>query len=555
MASSAQLHLVGDFNLDTLGRYLAHTALDGAAIDVAPPGPVQAALSAGPPAPDWIGVVWTRAEMISAAFQRALSYEQVDVDDVLAEVEAFASAVARYADRARAVFVTTWVSPPFVRGWGMLDRRPGLGVADLLARMNVALADALRSDSSVFLLDAGRWLTAAGSRGWSQKAWYAAKCPFSPGVLAEAADDIAAAIDGLTGRARRVVVLDLDEVLWGGSVGEAGPLGVRLGGHDHVGEAFVDFQRALKALTRRGVLLAIASKNDEAVALDAIDRHPEMQLRRDDFAAWRIDWRDKAANVAAVLADLNLGAESAVFIDDQAIERERVRSAVPGILVPEWPADPCLFREALGALRCFDAPTITIEDRARAGMAAAERSRRASAAASGTVDEWLQSLDVRVTVEPLDARNLDRATQLLNKTNQMNLSTRRLTAADLSAWAAAPDRLVLTFRVADRFGDSGLTGLVGLQFAGSEARLVDFLLSCRVMGRRVEETMLHVAIAHARRGGAAILTADLIATPRNGPCLEFFKRSGLSSAGATRFTWDTASPYACPAAVTVSEPT
>src|SRR5262249_39159705 len=160
-------------------------------------------------------------------------------------------------------------------------------------------------------------------------------------------DDIVAALDALAGRARRVIVLDLDDVLWGGIVGEVGPLGVRLGGHDHIGEAFVDFQRALKALSRRGALLAIARKNDAGVALEAIDRHPEMQLRRDDFAAWRIDWNDKAANVVAVLADLNLGAESAVFIDDQAIERARVASAVPGILVPDWPADPCRFRETL----------------------------------------------------------------------------------------------------------------------------------------------------------------------------------------------------------------
>src|SRR5262249_53441161 len=159
---------------------------------------------------------------------------------------------------------------------------------------------------------------------------------------------------------------------------------------------FVDFQRALKALSRRGILLAIASKNDEAVALEAIDRHPEMHLRRHDFAAWRINWNDKAANVAAVLADLNLGAESAVFIDDQALERARVASALPGIFVPDWPADPCRFRETLDALRCFDTPSVTIEDRNRTEMAVAERSRHAAASAAASVDDWLRSLDVRV---------------------------------------------------------------------------------------------------------------------------------------------------------------
>ncbi len=373
-------------------------------------------------------------------------------------------------------------------------------------------------------------------------------------MIAAAADDIAAAVEGLAGRARRVVILDLDDVLWGGIVGEVGPLGVRIGGHDLVGEAFADFQHALKGLSRRGILLAIASKNDEAVALEAIDRHPEMLLRRDDFAAWRINWTDKATNVAAVLADLNLGAESAVFIDDQPIERERVRSAVPGILVPEWPTDPCDFREALGLLRCFDAPAVTSEDRARSGMAAAERSRRIAAAAAANVDEWLRSLDVRIDVEPLDERNLERAAQLLNKTNQMNLSTRRMTAADLAAWVSAPGHVVLTFRVADRFGDSGLTGLVGLRCVGGEAQLVDFLLSCRVMGRRVEDAMLSVAVAQARRRGASVLRAELIPTPRNGPCLDFFRRSRFAPTDANGFSWNTAEPYAGPDAVRIIEP-
>jgi len=550
---TARLYLIGDVNLQTLARYLAHTALEDARVEVAPSGPVAGALAAGPPGPEWTAIVWTRPELVSAAFQRALDGEIVDADEVLADVAAYASALARFARQASAVLTPTWVLPPFARGWGMLDWRPNVGTAQLLARMNLALADALRNDASVFLLDASRWLSTVGAHGWSQKSWYAAKSPFSADTIEQAAGDIVAALDGLRGRARRAIIVDLDDVLWGGVVGEVGPLGVRLGGHDPVGEAFVDFQRALKALSRRGVLLAIASKNDEAVAFEAIDRHPEMQLRRGDFAAWRIDWNDKAANVAAVLADLNLGAESAVFVDDQAIERARVASAIPGILVPDWPADPCRFREALTALRCFDTPAVTSEDRARTAMAAAERSRRA-AAATTTVDDWLQSLDVRVDVEPLGPANLERATQLLNKTNQMNLATRRMTAAELATWAAGASRLVLTFRVADRFGDSGLTGLVGLDITGRDARLVDFLLSCRVMGRGVEQTMLHVAIAQARARGAATLRADLAPTARNAPCLDFFRRSGLTVAGAYTFTWDTAAAYPRPASVTVSGP-
>lgn len=552
MTPSAQLYVIGDFNVDTLARYLANTALEGARVEVAPAGPISGALASGAPGADWTAIVWTRPETVSPAFHRALSLEPVDVADALSDATRFAQDIIGFARLCRAVLVPTWIMPPFARNWGMLDWRPDLGVTSLLARMNLALAEALCNEPSVFLLDANRWLATVGARGWSQKSWYAAKSPFTSDLLELAAADIVFALDGLAGRARRVIVLDLDEVLWGGAVGETGPLGVRIGGHDHVGEAFADFQRALKALSRRGVLLAIVSKNDEAVAVDAIDRHPEMQLRREDFAAWRINWHDKAENVAAVLADLNLGPESAVFVDDQRIERERVRSALPGIFVPDWPQDPSRFRETLEALGCFDAPAVTAEDRARTGMMAAERSRRAAAAASAGVGDWLQSLAVRVMVEPLGETNLERAAQLFNKTNQMNLSTRRMSSADLAAWAASPGNLVLTFRVSDRFGDSGLTGLIGLHVAGTEAQLVDFLLSCRVMGRRVEDTMLHVAIAHARTHGATTLRARFASTARNAPCLEFLRRSGLHEAGECEFTWNTGDAFGCPAFVTVT---
>jgi len=547
-----QLYLIGDFNVDTFARYLANTALEGARVEVAQPSPVSAAFAAGPPGDGWTAFVWTRPEMISPAFQRALNFEPFDNADVIADVTRFGREVVGFARRCRAVLLPTWIVPPFVRGWGVLDWRPGLGVASLLARMNLALADALGNEPSIVMLDANRWMTTVGGRGWSQKAWYAAKSPFTPDLLQLAAADVVSAIDGFGGRARRAIILDLDDVLWGGVVGETGPLGVRIGGHDHVGEAFVDFQRALKALSRRGVLLAIVSKNDEAVALEAIDRHPEMQLRREDFAAWRINWDDKAGNVAAVLAEMNLGAESAVFVDDQVIERARVQSALPDILVPDWPPDPSRFRETLESLHCFDAPSVTTEDRGRAGMMAAERSRRAAAAASAGVEEWLQSLAVRVAVEPLGDMNIERAAQLFNKTNQMNLSTRRMTSADLAAWAASPDNLVLTFRVADRFGDSGLTGLVGLHIADTDAQLVDFLLSCRVMGRRVEEAMLHVAIAQARTKGAAALRARFVPTPRNAPCLEFFRRCGMREVGASEFMWSTGDVFGRPPSVTVA---
>jgi len=546
VSNRPRVYFIADFNIEMLARLVAHTVVPGAEVATAPFGQVMPALAGAPPGPDWTVVVWTQPASVVDAFHRALAFEPVVVDQALAETRAYAEAIVRFAAGARAVFVPAWVRPPWQRGYGMLDFRPGTGIGHLLAQMNLALAEALRDHPSIFVLDAQRWMAAVGPRGWSQKLWYAAKSPFAPALLEEAARDIGAALAGLDGVARRLVIVDLDNVLWGGVVGETGWQGLNLGGHDHVGEAFADFQHALKGLTRRGVQLAIASRNDESTALEAIDRHPEMQLRRDDFAGWRINWGDKAQNILELLADLRLGPESAVFIDDSAVERARVETAIPEVAVPDWPADPARFSETLLSLRVFDSPFLTAEDRARTRMYAAERTRRVDPAAAGNLEEWLESLDIRVTVEPLSDSNVDRTVQLFNKTNQMNLATRRLSKTELQAWASDPDHLLLTLRVADRFGDSGVTGIAGISIEGARARLVDFILSCRVIGRGIEDAMLHVAIAQARARGATEIVAELRPTPRNGPCLDFLRRSELRGISDTVFVWDAADAYPRP---------
>jgi FkbH-like protein len=546
-----RLFVIADFNAETFARYFTHTAAPGTEVRVAPLGQVFQTLGTSPPGSDWSALVWTRPEAAIDGFRRAAEFERVDIDGVLAEVADYAARIRRYAAGVRQVFAATWSVPPWLRGYGMLDFRRDLGLRHLLARMNLELANALAGDGNVFVLDSSRWLMAAGGRAVSSKLWYASKTPYGPAIIEEAAEDVAAALTGLRGQARRLVILDLDNVLWGGIVGEVGWEGITLGGHDVTGEAFVDFQRGLKALTRRGIQLAIASKNDERVALEVFDRHPEMQLRQSDFVAWRINWHDKAANIVDLLAEVKLGPESALFIDDSAIERARVADGVPGVMVPEWPGDPARYLEALSALRAFDTPQLTQEDRGRTAMYAAERARTEGQVETADLESWLRSLSIVVSVEPLVRANAERAAQLFNKTNQMNLATRRLSQQELMDWAADASHSLMTMRVTDRFGDSGLTGIIGLAVEGNAMRMTDFLLSCRVLGRNVEEAMLSIAVNEARSRGASTLIADFVPTPRNGPCLEFLQRSGLEPSSSHRFTWDVSRPYAVPEWVTV----
>jgi FkbH-like protein len=351
-------------------------------------------------------------------------------------------------------------------------------------------------------------------------------------------------------------VVDLDDTLWGGVVGESGVEQLRLGGHDHVGEAYADLQRALKALTRRGVVLAIVSKNDEALALEAISSHPEMILRQEDFVAWRINWDDKASNIIGLVEELNLALDTVVFIDDSPAERDRVRAALPDVLVPDWPQDPSKSVEALWKLDCFDAPWVVGEDQERTHSYHQERRRQELRDSAVSVADWLNSLNIRVKVELLSSANLQRAAQLLNKTSQMNLATRRLTESELSTWSDKPGNQVLTFRVSDRLGDAGLVGVVGLSVAGHTARIEDFLLSCRVFGRRIEDAMLATAIQRARDVGCTDIVAVYSATERNQPVLGFLERSGLvvASDGAA-FEWNTRDAYPMPEELTIIEST
>lgn len=494
-------------------------------------------------------VVWTRPESI-VSFKDRLLGKEVRPEDVLAEVDAYAERIVAAAGKIKHLFVPTWVLPSYERGLGMIDMREG-GIAHTLLRMNMRLAEGLRRASNVFVLDASRWVHGAKA-AMSGKLWLLGKVSFSAEVLAEAASDIRAGLRGVSGAAKKLVVVDLDDTLWGGILGDRGWENLQLGGHDPVGEAFVELQHRLKALLGRGVLLAVVSKNEESVALEAIAKHPAMVLKADDLAAYRINWRDKAANIADLVHELNLGLQSVVFIDDNPVERARVREALPEVFVPDWPEDKLLYPEALLSLRCFDTPVISKEDIERTKMYAAERGREALKKEVGSIDDWLIGLGMKVSFARLDASNLARTTQLLNKTNQMNLSTRRLGEKELSAWAAEPGHELWTVSVSDRLGDSGLTGILGLQTDGDALQILDYILSCRVMGRRVEELMLWLAAERAKALGKSSVYAQYLKTPKNKPCLTLLQGSGFALDEPTMvFRWLVKDEYKKPAGIEV----
>jgi FkbH-like protein len=533
------IHLISDFNLATLGQYLSNdTAAPQLSATSAPFGQVFPALLQ----PERSGlsdfaVVWTSPEKTLPTFAQALTYAAVSEERLISEIRQFADCLKQAQKHFRAIFVVSWTLPWYHRGNGIMSLK-GQGARKLLLKMNLVLAEELENCGGVYLLDGQRWMESVGKNSYSPKLWYLTKTPFHSEVFRRAARDVKAAVSAVLGSSKKLVIVDLDNTLWGGVVGDLGWQNLQLGGHDYAGEAFVDFQCALKSLRNRGILLAIVSKNEESVAMEALTKHPEMVLRPEDFAAWRINWKDKAANVAEVAAELNLGLQSAVFIDDNPVERARVREALPEVYVPEWPGDKTLFASHLLELDCFDSAYATAEDASRNQTYSSGKQRERLKKTVSSAEEWLLCLDTEVTVEEVSDSNRVRVVQLLNKTNQMNLATRRVSEPELQVWLQEGKRKLWTFRVKDKFGDSGLTGILSLELESDAACIVDFVLSCRVIGRNVEHAMVAFAAQYCATSGLRELRANYVPTAKNKPCLSFWMSSGFTcDVEENKFSW------------------
>jgi FkbH-like protein len=369
--------------------------------------------------------------------------------------------------------------------------------------------------------------------------WYLARMRLSPVGLAAMADLIVDHVRAARGHPYKVVVLDLDNTLWGGVVGEVGLQGIELG-EEGLGLAFQEFQRELLKLHDAGILLAIASKNNPDDALEVFREHPSMVLKREHFAAVRINWQDKATNVRELAEELNLGVDSFVFLDDNPVEREWLRRALPAVLVPELPLDPVERPGFLRQLPAFQRVTLTEADRIRAETYAVQAQRAELRSSASSFEEFLATLEQEVTVEPLQAQTLARAAQMCQRTNQFNVTTRRYTAADLEGMLRSPETDVYVLAVKDRFGDSGITGLGILSVSGDSAEVDSMLLSCRVLGRKVEDVLLHVLAERARERGARYLVGRYIPTAKNGQVASLYPQRGFEAVGDGVFRCDLA---------------
>lgn len=463
----------------------------------------------------------------------------------LARVEETLDDVARAVGALRASFAGTVVAavPPFPDP-PALDLLDGPEPGALFARLRARWTESISALAGVraFDLDALQRHFGA-SRARDPRTAHLYRQPWREAFLALVGERLGASIAATRVAARKCIALDCDGTLWGGIVGEDGPQGVAVG-DDFPGSPYRDFQRLLVSWRRRGVLLALLSRNDEADVWSVFDARPEMPLGRADLAAWRIDWGRKADNLGALARELGIGTDAFVFVDDhpaEVAEMRALRPEVTSILVPD---DPALLVDTVLRHRLFDSADTTAEDRARTAMAAAE-SRRAEEAHALSADEFLAALGLTVRVAAAGEQELPRVAQLVAKTNQFNLTTVRRSQDELRALGAS--HRVLALWASDRFGDYGLTGAAIVR----DGVVDTFLLSCRVLGRGVESAFLAAVAEDAARHGARHLVARYLATPKNAACAEFLPRHGFRQRPDGAWTTPVSAVPPCPPHVTL----
>lgn len=462
--------------------------------------------------------------------RRFASLSDADVDQ---ELERVRGVVRMVLDglRGRTAATILWhgFETPLHPALGVLDANRRPSQTAVVAELNRFVQEELAGLRNAYFVDLDRCLARVGGDAfYDQRFWHLGRAPYGRRAAEEIAAEDFKILRAVKGRTRKCLVLDCDNVLWGGVVGEDGIAGIRLG-ETHPGSPYHEFQQAVLELYHRGVILALNSKNDEAAVWEVFERHPGMVLRREHIAAWRINWQDKVANLKELAAELNIGLNAMVFADDSEFEVELVRSMLPEVHVLHLPAAAAVeHRDRLRALGLFDTLTLSDEDRRRGAMYRAEGERRRLQAEVTDLESYYRSLDMQLAIRRAEAMTVPRIAQLTQKTNQFNLTTRRYTEEDIQRFADREDMDVISLRLIDRFGDSGLVGVCILRYEGADALFDTFLLSCRVLGRRVEDAFLARVLQHAAARGAARAVGRYAKTAKNGMAADFYPQRGFA---------------------------
>ena len=531
------LQLISDFNLDLLKRAIeSQKAVEINSVKTSSYGQLYQSIFSFKNDINTIIFVWSLPETHIKSFKDALNFEDIDKLKLISEVEEYTNLIINLSKKCKYVFIPTWQKLPYYKTYGIIDLKIDNGISKLLIEMNLLLSNKFRDFSNIYLIDSSEWQL-NNIEYINPKLWYLAKTPFTNNIFSKVSETIISSIKSLSGKSKKLLVLDLDNTLWGGLIGELSYKGINIGGHNHIGESFLDFQKSLLALHNRGILLAISSKNDEEIALQAFEKNSEMILKKEHFVAKQINWNDKATNIIKIANDVNIGLDSIVFIDDNPVEREHIKIMLPMVYVPNWSIDPSMYSIKLNSLRCFDQDSFTKDDRERNKTYLENKLREFSKEKILNQDDWLMELNTIIDIGNLTNENLQRVHQLFNKTNQFNLTTRRLSEDEIIKYYSKDENELITIDVKDKFGNLGLVGIIGFsKTKDTTINVVDLILSCRAMGRGIEESMLYLISKKVKDIFAKRFLINYKKSAKNNPILHFLKSSKLENEGNKFFS-------------------
>ena len=440
--------------------------------------------------------------------------------------------IQSFTQKSKSKLIISNFTIPSKSNYGIFETKSEFGLQKMVSSLNQNLQDFVSDMDSVYLFDMNGFVTRYGEINiFDPKQFLFGDIKISLDFIPHLTNDLMGYVIATLGLSKRCIVLDLDNTLWGGIVGEDGFNGIKLGSGPP-GNAFVEFQKHLLGLYHRGILLAINSKNNLDDAMEVIEKHPDMILRKEHFACMRINWNDKVSNLKEISEELNFGLENFVFIDDDPINREFVRTSLPQIMTIDLPNDPAKYAQILEEMNDFDVLKITDEDKKRGIMYSQQKERKFFEASSTNLEEFLKNMKLKVTIQKADNFTIPRISQLILKTNQFNLTTKRYQLEDIEKFSKDENILVGCAQVEDKFGDNGVTGAFIVQNDGSKEWILDtFLLSCRVMGREVEKSILGYIIKKAKESGIEKIKAQFIPTQKNKPIENFLPDCGFKKDG------------------------
>jgi FkbH-like protein len=480
-------------------------------------------------------LIFTSLDVLSWNLARNFaSLRPEDVQREVAQIGEFVDAVlAGVRRQTSAMILWHGFELPVSPSLGIVDSQRADGQTGVIAALNDRLRAALASAGSAYFVDLNACRSRIGAGAFRDaRYWHIGRAPFSREALEEIAREDFKYVRALKGKQKKCLVVDCDDVLWGGIVGEDGIDGIKLG-RSYPGSPYFEFQQEIVNLHHRGIIVALCSKNNEADVWEVFRRHPDMVLREEHIAASRINWTDKATNLRAIAAELNIGLDSFVFMDDSEIECELVRNVLPDVTVVHLPRDKAVeHRDRLAGGGWFDTLTLSEDDRLRAASYKAEAARTKLRADSPDLDSYFASLEMVVQIRPADRVSIPRLAQLTQKTNQFNMTTRRYSDEEIARLAAGDASEVLGLRLSDRYGDAGVVGVSILKYDGGSAVIDTFLLSCRVLGRGVEDAFLVHCLKRAQARGARTAVAHFIQTAKNQMARDFDRTRGFHAVDA-----------------------